>query len=127
MASFNSSLFYGAAAINLLIIPKHIYVGATNVSSAIKTIPEENLSIKRGKEVVGTTWDLVNGSLAILALLNYHWARTSGPSSSEEKIVILASALSGWYVGAQYYKIGMYVPLSVLWLAPTASLLAWLW
>jgi hypothetical protein len=70
MASIKSSLYYGAAAINLLIIPKHLYVGATNVSSAIKTIPEENPSIKRGKEVVGTTWDLVNGGLVILGIAN---------------------------------------------------------
>jgi hypothetical protein len=41
--------------------------------------------------------------------------------------MIVASAVSGWYVGAQYYKIAMYIPLSVLWVAPTASLLAWLW
>ncbi|KAF4944495.1 hypothetical protein FSARC_14658 [Fusarium sarcochroum] len=127
MASLNSTLFYGAAAINLLIIPKHLYVGATNVSSAIKTIPEDNLNIKRGKEVVGTAWDLTNGSLVILALLNYRWAKTSGPSSWEEKMAIVASVMSGFYAGAQYYKIGMYIPLSVCWLAPTASLLAWLW
>ncbi|EEU36168.1 uncharacterized protein NECHADRAFT_87073 [Fusarium vanettenii 77-13-4] len=126
MASLKSSLFYGAAAVNLLIIPKHLKVGATNVSSAIQTIPEDSPVVKRGKEVVRTAWDLTNGSLVILALLNYRWAKAGGPGSLEEKLMIVASALSGWYVGVQYFKIGMYIPLSVLWVAPVASLVAWL-
>lgn len=143
MASVKSTLFYTSALLNLLIIPKHLKVGATNVSKAIATIPEESPAVKRGKEVVRTAWDLTNSSLAILgksmhtnkstwkliviALLNYRWAKNSGPGSLEEKLMIVSSVLGGWYVGCQYFRIGMYVPLSVLWVAPAASLLAWLW
>ena len=68
MASVKSSLFYSAAAVNLLIIPKHLKVGATNVSSAIQTIPEDSPVVKRGKEVVRTAWDLTNESLFILGM-----------------------------------------------------------
>ncbi|KAF3807976.1 putative beta-glucosidase K [Colletotrichum gloeosporioides] len=107
MPSIQSTLFYAAAAINILIIPKHVKVSATNMSDAIKTIPEHSPAIKRGKEVVGTTWDLSNGSLIILALLNYRWAKTQGPSNVEEKLMAVVSVLSGWYVGLQYFKIGI--------------------
>jgi hypothetical protein len=74
LSSFQSSLFYGAAFAHLIIIPKHIYVGATAIATTIKSIPDKP-DTAVGKAVIGTLWD--HGSCFLII---------SGTFSEREKL-----------------------------------------
>nr|CEG04643.1 unnamed protein product [Fusarium clavum] len=94
---FQAVLFYSAALAHVAIVPKHIYVGATVITEAIATIP---------------------------SLLNYKWAKYGSPTLMEEKMIVGLAMGAGFYAGWPYWKLKMYSPLVMLWLAPIASTIA---
>jgi hypothetical protein len=57
-------------------------------------------------------------------LLNFKWAKYGPPTLIEEKIILGLSMVAGFYTGWPYYKLRMYSPLVMLWLAPIASTVA---
>jgi hypothetical protein len=59
-----STLYYAAAAIDLLTIPKHFLVGRQHVSKAVEAIPTTPQHA-RGKSVAFTTWEYAMGALFV--------------------------------------------------------------
>jgi hypothetical protein len=62
-----STLYYTAAAINLLTIPKHFLVGSQHVSKAVEAIPTTP-QYARGKSVAFTTWEYTMEALFVSGL-----------------------------------------------------------
>ncbi|KAH8743157.1 hypothetical protein F5883DRAFT_570078 [Diaporthe sp. PMI_573] len=117
MAFSSSTLYYTAAALNIISIPGHYFFGIQHVDPAIAEIPISS-ELALGKATATTAWDMVNGMLAILGLLNYKWAKTGGPKPLEEKIIVWTTLALGSYVGLRYFKVKSYAGLGCLWAAP---------
>ncbi|EGU82028.1 hypothetical protein FOPG_16676 [Fusarium oxysporum f. sp. conglutinans race 2 54008] len=120
---FQAVLFYSAALVHIAIVPKHIYVGATAVTEAIEAIPNQP-RYTVAKSIFKTVWDHGNADVLILALLNYKWAKYGPPTLIEERMMLGLSLVAGFYAGWPYFKLGMYSPLVMLWVAPVASTIA---
>lgn len=52
-----------------------------------------------------------------IGLLNYKWAKYGPPTSVEDKMILGLSMVAGFYAGWPYWKLKMYSPLLMLWLA----------
>lgn len=59
-------------------------------------------------------------------LLNLKWAKSGGPATFEEKVIVWVQAVAGAWVGLKYYQAKMYVGLGVLWGAAGATTAAML-
>ncbi|RYO91181.1 hypothetical protein DL766_001212 [Monosporascus sp. MC13-8B] len=108
-----SALYYTAAAIHAISIPGHIAFGHQHVDKAVDKIPASK-ELALGKATATTAWDMVNGMFATLALLNYQWARTGGPKTVEEVLIVWTTAATGFYVGLRYFKVNSYAGLGYL-------------
>lgn len=58
------------------------------------------------------------------ALLNWQWARTSGPKTVEEMVMFWTMVVNGVIDGATYFRVGEYAPLGFAWVAPACSVVA---
>lgn len=96
-----------------------------------------------GKQGAVDGWDYMSGSLAVagqplcqmtfllstdtfLALLNWQWSATAGPTTKYEKLMFWTLFASGGLCGIRYWKVGSYKPLFCHWVAPVLSVVA-LW
>ncbi|KAJ4110270.1 hypothetical protein NW768_012030 [Fusarium equiseti] len=120
---FQSLLFYSAALAHVAIVPKHIYMGSTAITEVIATIPSQP-RYTVAKSILKTVWDHGNADVLILGLLNFKWAKYGPPTLIEERMILGLSMVAGFYVGWPYWKLKMYSPLVMLWLAPIVSTIA---
>jgi hypothetical protein len=58
--------------------------------------------------------------------LNWQWAKTGGPRSTEELAVFATLIAAGAIDGATYLLASEWAPLAPMWLAPACSLAAYL-
>ncbi|RAK72496.1 uncharacterized protein BO72DRAFT_489691 [Aspergillus fijiensis CBS 313.89] len=123
MTSLSSSLYTAASFLYIAIIPKHVKVGLTLIPHTMKAVPSTE-QFALAKAIIPATWHFVNGYLVTLALLNYKWAKSGGPTTTMEKWIVGVNAIAGVLVGVQYFKARLNVALSVLWLAPGLSIAA---
>lgn len=64
LSGLQPGLFYAAAFLNVAILPKHLKVGATKISSAISSIPNSQEHYV-AKSILGSAWDGVTGFLVM--------------------------------------------------------------
>lgn len=140
MASIAQNLFRISALLNAISIPGHTGMGFDLVYPAIAQIPSlpKNMIGKCGAQVC---WNQINASLLVkgktplylvdigthigTVLLNWHWSRTIGPQTTEEKIILWTISVAGAISGYRYWQVSSYPPLICLVVAPTCSLVGW--
>ncbi|KAJ5360188.1 hypothetical protein N7517_009379 [Penicillium concentricum] len=121
MSFIPTTLYYASAAINAISIPGHIMFGIKEVDPAVAKISSD-AKHALGKATATTAWDMVNGLLAVSALLNIQWARIRGVKTLEEQLIIWSTVLAGIVTGWGYFKVRSYIGLGCLWVTPWMTL-----
>jgi hypothetical protein len=145
-------LYKTAVFFNAVSIPGHILLGLKTVHPTLNTIqtpsPAGNSKTAArnlaGKRSAQACFNYINGSLfiagkphmykhphvwsvtVVLALLNWQWARTGGPKSKEEQLLLWTLFINGLIDGATYISGNLYSPLGCMWVAPMCSVAAYL-
>ncbi|KAL0253129.1 hypothetical protein SLS55_010580 [Diplodia seriata] len=118
-------LFKTAAALDVISIVGHTLMGFKTVHPALNSIPTATSRDNNvGRVGAQGTWNYFNASLLALAALNWQWARTGGPQTTEETIALAATTIMGFVSSVGYAKVGEYAPLTCLFVAPLLSVVA---
>jgi len=124
MSSIAQNLFRASALLNALSIPVHTKIGIDLVHPVIATISPSRKNII-GQRAAQVCFDYMNASLLVAALLNWHWSRTLGPKTTEEKAMLWTLSVAGAVSSWKFWQVGAYPPLGCMLIAPSCSLLGW--
>ncbi|RYP67795.1 hypothetical protein DL771_007056 [Monosporascus sp. 5C6A] len=92
MMSPPSTIYYTAAAIYAISIPGHIAFGHQHADIAVDKIPtSKELALGKATAATAWTWSI--------------WARTGGPKSAEETLIVWITAIASSYVAGWYFKV----------------------
>lgn len=97
-----SALLYG------LTVPGHVIMGYQIVYNALNTIPSTKFEDRAGKQGARNCWDYLTAALAASALLNWQWAKTSGPQTTEEIAILVITNVTTFINGMRYLSVGEY-------------------
>ncbi|EOD44241.1 hypothetical protein UCRNP2_9060 [Neofusicoccum parvum UCRNP2] len=118
-------LFKTAAILDAVSIVGHTAMGFTTVHPALNSIPTAaSRERKVGQRGAQGAWNYFNASLLISAALNWQWARTGGPQTTEETVALATTVAMGLVNSFRYAQVGEYPPLACLLVAPLLSLAA---
>lgn len=118
-------LYKTAAVLNAISIPGHTAMGFKTVHPTLDSIDTTaSQDRKVGQTGAATAWDFFNASLLVSAALNWQWARTGGPQTTEETVALAATVVMGFVNSYRYARVGEYAPLACLFVAPLLSLVA---